>query len=82
MATEKKTGGPAFPIFCEDHRDLASLASSGYGGMTIRDYFAARAMQGEIAASAGNRRPAPDEVAEYAYQVADAMLAARENSND
>lgn len=42
-----------------------------------RDEFAAKAMQGEIAACT-QKRGVPDEVAQYAYAVADAMLAARE----
>ena len=44
------------------------------GGLTLRDYFAAQAMQGMLAAS--ENYPTPG-LANYAYQVADAMLAAR-----
>lgn len=44
------------------------------GGLTLRDYFAAQAMQGMLAAS--ENYPTP-ELANYAYQVADAMLAER-----
>jgi hypothetical protein len=43
-------------------------------GITIRDYFAARAMQGLVAN--GTSRPA-SETAEVAYQIADAMIVAR-----
>ena len=43
--------------------------------MTLRDYFAAKAMQGMLAAGEG----VPSEkLAKWAYDVADAMLAARE----
>ena len=65
---EMKTGGPAFPT-----NDVC------YNGMTLRDYFAAKAMQGILA---GTLTPTTvwshDEVSETAYNVADAMLKARE----
>ena len=48
----------------------------GYANsMTLRDYFAAKAMQGMLAAS---ENYANDELAEFAYLVADSMLKARE----
>ena len=55
------TGGPAFPF------------GTAYAGMTLRDYFAAKAMQGLMDAA----MPMP-EIAEAAYDMADAMLKARE----
>ena len=67
MSTDTNTGGPAFP-----QQDDAS----GSEGMTLRDYFAAKAMQALIAAAAGDlphHRGAYD-----AYAYADAMLEARE----
>lgn len=45
-------------------------------GMSLRDYFAAKAMQGEVAACQSERAKA-DDVAEFAYRVADAMIRAR-----
>ena len=51
----------------------------GSDGMTLRDYFAAKAMQGLIAQSAGTALGSRVEIAaEYAYAAADAMLKARE----
>jgi hypothetical protein len=44
------------------------------GGMTLRDYFAAKAMQGLVA----NNNTNPFEISKAAYVVADAMLKARE----
>ena len=44
-------------------------------GMTLRDYFAAKAMQGMLAASENYQT---HEMAMYAYDIADAMLAVRE----
>ena len=64
-----KTGGPAFPT------DTATVQY----GMTLRDYFAAKAMQALIIANG----PAPQGgwtayAERTAYLVADAMLKARE----
>jgi hypothetical protein len=44
-----------------------------YDGMTLRDYFAAKALQGLI-----DKEVFFDDVAESAYKVADHMLKARE----
>lgn len=73
--TNKHNGGPAFPV--NDTYHGVGNIERGSEGMTLRDFFAAKAMQGEIAASAGGQQPPPDAVAEYAYKVADAMLKAR-----
>jgi hypothetical protein len=62
---------PAFPIGSGDMRDPT--------GMTLRDYFAAKAMQ-ELMTYKDRPiylRPV-DEVAIDAYEMADAMLEARE----
>jgi hypothetical protein len=45
-------------------------------GMTLRDYFAASAMQGILANADGNIQS--DALAENCYLAADAMLKARE----
>lgn len=66
------TGGPAFP-FTEFQKDGAKV--SAYG-MTMRDYFAVKAMAAYIAAMHGNP-PEPETTAECAYFMADAMLAER-----
>lgn len=59
------TGGPAFPV--EQHDK---------DGMTLRDYFAAKAMQALIAANEGELHHHHGAYDAYAY--ADAMLKARE----
>jgi hypothetical protein len=67
-----KTGGPAFPAF-EHHPNYGQMLA--VGGMTLRDYFAAKAMQACIA------KGAPlifIDIACKAYEMADAMLCARE----
>jgi len=64
---KNNTGGPAFPLF----------AATGYAGMTLRDYFAAKAMQAFL--SRDSSCTSPDEIiAQDAYNTADAMLKARE----
>ena len=49
-------------------------------GMDLRDYFAAKAMQVLLAEKddAGTALWGPMEAAEYSYEVADAMMEARE----
>lgn len=77
---------PAFPrpmvyVPCEG-------VENGQDGMTLRDYFAAKAMQGCLAyshcdPSTGNwqENSSPESVAKYAYEIADAMLKEREKTN-
>lgn len=65
--TDERTGGPAFP----QHDD-----ATGSSGMTLRDYFAAHAMQGLI--SAKRTESINDELlALSAWQIADEMLVQR-----
>jgi len=65
----KETGGPAFPN--ASIKTKKGIDVWGEGGMTLRDYFAAKALPecmgwGE-----------PKEVCAKAYKYADAMLEAR-----
>jgi hypothetical protein len=63
------TSGPAFPL---------SLNKTWYAGMTLRDYFAAKAMQGLIVGTSMWTEDEDDsEISECAYAIADAMLKAR-----
>ena len=64
------TGGPAFP-------GLHPSKECHYqdAGMTLRDYFAAKAMQAQLIGYQGEWY---DRVAADAYTMADAMLKARE----
>ena len=58
------------------------LGDQGSDGIILRDYFAAKAMSGALAghhAHAGHEDYWPPHgVAAYAYEIADAMLKARE----
>ena len=63
---------PAFPHF-------GHTGWSNSGGMTLRDYFAARAMQGMNARDSHDSGQArPEQRAKLAYIEADAMMKARE----
>ena len=73
--TTKDTGGPAFPTY-ESNRD-GHIYSTG-AGLDLRDYFAAKAMQGFAASESEASGHWIDETAaERAYAWADAMLAER-----
>ena len=78
-----KTGGPAFPVStsneAEGHQDGPNTWQ--HPGMALRDYFAAKAMQGLLAQSLGTALGSdPILGAQYAYRVADAMLEARKSN--
>jgi hypothetical protein len=47
------------------------------GGMTLRDYFAAKAMLGFVSDPDWREDMGPEETARAAYTLADAMLKAR-----
>jgi len=69
-----KTGGPAFPVDTYD-TELNKIIQAH--GMTLRDYFAAKAMQAFLVKEYANANR-PIEISEGAYEQADAMLKARE----
>lgn len=70
-----KNGGFAFP------RPMGRgghTYSPGQKGMTLRDYFAAKAMQGLVASNDEDAGDRVAEIPEYAYMIADAMLKERD----
>lgn len=78
-----ETGGPAFPSegghkFVSGNEIRKTLPSSG---MTLRDYFSAKAMQGMLGNTKGSFGTAYEaanlNLAGASYAIADAMLAAR-----
>ena len=62
--SEKNDGGPAFPI--------GSTPEEWGNGMTLRDYFAAKAMQKYM-----DEDSTTENIARASYEMADAMLKAR-----
>lgn len=89
----KNNGGVAFPSRLENHSDeevigfhgepLRPKRFSSYPGITIRDYFAAKALNGMLAYPGCDQRGShhnnntPEGVASMAYEYADAMLKER-----
>lgn len=83
-------GGPAFPAgnirksrsVSDPGADfrVTDITTPAQSGMTLRDYFAAKAMQGMYASDTDswNSSGHEDARAKSAYEMADAMLFARE----
>lgn len=70
--SDMKDGGPAFP-----QSERVGDVSVVYGGMTLRDWFAGQVMTGLVANPHNKDSEGGNAFARTAYQVADAMLAAR-----
>lgn len=77
--SEIKDGGPAFPVMWTEIKsdEEGPQITACEPGMTLRDYFAAKAMQSHLFTY-------PDQntrnIVEWSYQVADEMLACRARS--
>jgi hypothetical protein len=67
------TGGPAFPLDAE----IRPTIDKEWCGMTLRDYFAAKAMQAMVTDPSWQGGTCKT-VASVAYEMADAMLKARQ----
>jgi len=73
---------PAFPgkqkalIIKSEHSDIAKQYEIDQNGMTLRDYFAAKAMQGLLSDPDWRQDMDFEETAHAAYKQADAMLKA------
>lgn len=81
--TTKNTGGPAF------HTPVSKPLENYYTGMTLRDYFAAKAMQamvpdmetaGRLALAGEDPNSTIRTICKGAYVIADTMLAERERT--
>ena len=71
------TGGPAFPSIAEY---IPNLGFRALDGMTLRDYFAAKAMASFVRNYQNTPVDANDlnkAIARWSYNIADAMLEAR-----
>jgi hypothetical protein len=73
-----KDGGRAYPQYLPNVSRFGTAHPEYSGGMTLRDHFAGLAMQGLIARTTYHIEDAPRDIAEEAYDYADAMLKARE----
>lgn len=74
----KETGGSAFPHVVR-HVSPDTYESLTHGGMSLRDYFAAKAMNG-MCAHVDTWGMTVPQIAKRAYDLADEMLRAREAS--
>lgn len=76
-----KTGGPAFPQSGVCTPEINSWDSEDFGGrgLTVRDYFAAKALAG-ICSNPDTWGLAAPEIVKQSFLIADAMLRAREAS--
>ncbi len=80
MSRFPEDGGPAFPVRKGDHawcveKEACRLSE----GLTLRDWFAGEALKGFCASDQYSARPT-DELADYAYTQADAMIVRRAKS--
>lgn len=80
--SEIKDGGPAFPVPGKFYVERGHVELEGTTGLSLRDYFAAQAMQAIIAKSPFQAEPQSFEVhyktAMGAYEYADMMLKVRD----
>lgn len=72
--SKKSDGGPAFPQSGETF--------IGQEGMTLRDWFAGQALAGLLSPEAYTSQGWTIAVARDAYEIADAMIAARESNSE
>ena len=76
QAENSRNGGPAFPC----HPEIIPHRDHDFAGMSLRDYFAAKAMQGMAGSRAYCERGWDQaDLAGQAYEIADAMLKARDH---
>lgn len=74
---QQATGGPAFPSGLEECSGDSDAVRAIHTGMTMRDYFAAKAMQSLITSQHCPKKFDGLSVSQAAYRVANAMLEAR-----
>ena len=70
-------GGPAFPVQEVFDERRGEVTQYGSAGMTLRDYFAAKAMQAAATNPNGADGFTFEQRAEWSYAQADAMLKVR-----
>ncbi len=70
-------GGPAFPYVTASEAVREVTTHEGEHGMSLRDYFAAKALPIARGDYPGGHQDGRDGIARVAYQWADAMLKAR-----
>lgn len=83
MSTERDDGGPAFPYLTASECGHEVTTHEGEHGMSLRDYFAAKAMHqilhGAVLPDGYDASAELAMLGSRAYEVADAMLKARQS---
>jgi len=72
-------GGPAYPVSYKEYAPGVGKVWQDHPGMSLRDYFAAKAMQAALANDPGLHRTNMD-IAVAAYATADTMLVIRKEA--
>lgn len=72
--SKQHDGGPAFPVWELNGQGKPEM--TGFG-MSLRDYFAAKAMQGFLSDPKWRDNVIDELTASHAYRMADAMMEAR-----
>ena len=73
-------GGPAFPGVSSQQSESGIVMVTTRFGMSLRDYFAASILQGLCLHGISSAPEHRQDVARAAYNMADAMLKARERT--
>lgn len=77
-SADRTDGGAAFPQHLAIGPNGDVYGSAYYAeGMSLRDWFAAKAMSGWLASFGPEDAVKPASIATLAYEIADAMIAAR-----
>jgi hypothetical protein len=76
MENKIDDGGPAFP--CPEASSAHFDNLTAYMGLTLRDYFAAAALQGFVTNNGTDT--ADGALAEWSYSLADAMIKAKKKN--
>lgn len=79
MSQTTNDGGPAFPDLPIEH---AGYWYNGTTGMSLRDYFAAKAMTAILTHKDAFENAGETAIARMAYNQADAMLEARSEGGE
>lgn len=67
----------ANPAIDSAERAHLEAKATALSGMSVRDYFAGKALQGLVASCTNGQEVAPGLGAKWCYEMADAMLEAR-----
>lgn len=79
MSKQVDDGGLAFPFTAQG---VGGETNEAYPGMTLRDWFAGQALAGWLSSCDPSECANPRDSSQVSYEMADAMIKARGESND